>query len=345
MAELDPGESAYRAHQAEREAQLGAVADAVHAEHPHLNLHGFVKLTDTLGSDEADEGLEVYPTRNFALVASDQVLSFMDDPRQLVNGMSVVRYASEFLSDDDNRRAYPIAAACVDIVAEGLEEGLARGEFRDLKAPVIDQWFTAVEDAKEPEVAADIVKSAGVLQNTLQRIVHRDPIRFIDRLHALGMRGLRPDSNEVAEMTRGIMAEILRTDPMAACSLVQGSYFVEDPKKAGVQRRAIDLVLSLDELLGVNMASYYSHDRYNHELDGKDRHLLERHLVPRTPGGRVDWKTWKARTPESAPDTRGQFVSLANTKDGATTTIYGRIEHYRRRNSLTTRLVRRMLGS
>jgi hypothetical protein len=221
-----------------------------------------------------------------------------------------------------------------------LTEGLAHGEFKDLKAPVIDQWFAAIDEAEDRQVAAGTVEDSGVLQRTLLKIVHKDPIRFIDRLHSLALRGLQPGDQVTNTLTLKMMADILRADPMAACSLVQGSYFTEEPKKAGMQRRAMDIVISLDELLGVSMASYYSHDRYNQELSGKDRHLLERHLVPQTPGGRIDWKKWTARTPEDGAKTRAKFISTANTKDGEAGTIYGRIAHYRRRNSLIGRLFR-----
>lgn len=340
MSEIDPWEATQRAQLAERDAQLDAVAGIIHADHPRLNLHGFLRLAGTLDIYDDDGGMEVYPTRDFALTASDQVLSFMEDPRQLINDMGVVRYASELLADEDIREAYPIAAAAVDVVAEGLTEGLAHGEFKDLKAPVIDRWFAAIDDAEDREAAADTVEASGVLQRTLLKIAHKDPIRFIDRLHSLAMRGLQPDDKVASALTLKMISDILKVDPMAACSLVQGSYLTEEPKKAGMQRRAMDLVISLDELLGVNMASYYSHNRYNQELNGKDRHLLERHLVPQTPGGRVDWKKWTARTPEEGAETRAKFISMANTKDGEAGTIYGRIAHYRRRNSLIGRLFR-----
>lgn len=329
-----------RAFRAEGDRQVEAVIEHVTEAHPHLNPHGFFKLVGTLHSQETEEGVHVNPYKGYPLTISEQVLSFLDDPRKLINDVSVARHALEFFADAKHRLDYPIAAAYAERIGTDLGGVLLHGEYKDLPASVIDQWFSALDSAKEPKMAADIIEKSAVLQRTLLRTAHRDPIQFIDRLHALGMRGLRPGEDLANTMTVEIISQILQSDPMAACSLVQGSYFVEEPRKAGMQQRAMDLVISLDELLGVHMASYYSHDRYNFELDRKDRRRLERHLVPRLHGGQPDMKVWEARTPQQAEKTRAEFVAKAGMQEGKDT-IYGRIVHYKRRNSLLGRLLRR----
>jgi hypothetical protein len=334
------------AFRAESDRQLDVVVEAVMETHPDANLnpHAFLSIARTLEGGETEAGVYVTPTVEFAETLRSQVASFLDDPEQLINDGSVARYAAQFFTDSaEHRIDYPIAHAYADMIGTSLGNVMLHAELKDLKPPYVDQWFSAVDAAKEPETAADLVRRSGILQRTLSKVVRKNPADFIDRLHAVGMRGLQPDDAVSTGLALGIITDVLESDAMAACSLMQGSFFVEDPRKAGMQQKAMDLVVSLIELLGMDMKAYYSAERYNQELESRDRHLLERHLVPVTPTGRVDMKTWQARTPEQAAEARSQFiVQKANTKDGATNTIYGRIAHHRRRHSFIGRLSSRL---
>ena len=320
--------AAREAHRAEVNAQLTAVVGRVKQSSPELDASGLFRLAETLHSSESRKGVHISEYKGFPLTVSDQVLSFLDDPRRLINDMSVVRGASEFLQSTEHRHAYPIAAAYVDKIGEALTGTLNYGVYEDLSEETVDKWFSAIGSADDPEAAADILSGTGVLQRTLGRIVREDPVRFIDRLHMLAMRGLDPADETASAAALRIISDCLKADAMAACSLVQGSYFVEDISKSHVQEQAIDLVLTLMES-GLKMEDYYSHDRYRLELKRKERVVLEKDLVPRLPNGRVDMKTWQARNSERAPIIQGAFVGKALTPEGKASTLYGRLREHR----------------
>ncbi len=338
-------EEAREAHAAERDAQIEAVIAGVKEDRPDLDFTGFLALVPTLSSSETPDGVRIARYKGFPLKINDQVLTFLNNPRRLVNDIEAVRHVSAFTASNEESRAFPIAAAYARKIDSALTETLGYGLHEDLSEEIVEHWFSAIDAAPEPEAAADILRGTGVLQRSMSEIVRKDPVRFIDRLHMLAMRGLDPAQEVTSAAAAGIISDLLKADAMAACSLVQASFFFEDPAKADTQQKAMDIGLTLMES-GLPIPEYYSADIYR-GLDRKEAKLIELTLVPRLPHGGIDWKTSEARYSQAGQlqtnAVETAFRNKALTRDGRTTTLYGRLYTHREKNSFDGRR-RRFLG-
>lgn len=331
-------EAVQEAYKNERDAQLMAVAEAVKQSSPSLDFDGFFRLADALHSSKDPDGLIISKQRRgFNLKVDDQVMDYIDNPDRLVNGMGAIKQASEFLESDEQRANYPIAAAFVDRIERVLTDMLQYGSYEDLTEDIVDKWFSAIGSADEPEIAAETLYATGIMQRTISTTVRKNPAQFIDRLHMFSMRGLDPSDEVTHTAALAIIRNRLEADAMAACSLIQASFFAEDPEMAAVQQQAMDLVLTLMES-DVPVPSYYSHDRYNRGLKRLEKKKLEAALVPRLPDGRVDMEAWQARTPQQAEIAKTKFTRMATSRKGRAITLYGRLKAH---DSATRGLLKR----
>jgi hypothetical protein len=267
-----------------REQQVDAVAERLEETHPDVDFKGFFTLVGTLACYETPEGVSVTEYKGFSITINNGLEEFLADPKKLLNERAASRAAAAFFfAEEGNRDTYPIVAAFTDkiesVFAKTVDDDAA---YDDLPGTAVESWFGAIDSSPDPQYAADTLVETGILQRTLQHIAHEDPVRFIDRLHTLAMRGLDPKNDKVAQnAAMEIIEYCLRRDAVAASSLDRGARLLETSPKAGTRQQALDLIMALEES-GLPVSEYSSdiHDRLSDEEETLLVKAFDHVLVP-----------------------------------------------------------------
>lgn len=223
---------------AEVEQQLTQTAQVINDVYPGFDFEGLWRLA-RLSSGDDDTAKK---RKAFQQAARARVNTYLEDPEQLINDMSILILGPELLEANGLQEAYPIAHEAMGRMYGSLTELIQKRSHGNLTDKVIDRWVAAMKTVASPDdlppkrqrfeeamnepnpEQVKVVKKFGrraatalkalvesrVLQHSLISIAQESPARFIDRLYAFGYSGLDPTNDFGFRATAGIIADCLK---------------------------------------------------------------------------------------------------------------------------------------
>jgi hypothetical protein len=366
-------EAAQATHEADRQRQFDEVVDRVQGSFPELDFKNFFHLAGKLSSSEDKDGnIHIKEQKGFQSAINKRVEAFLQDPRELANDLSVLMLTADSLFfEQEGRDELPVAYACLNKIGAALTDAVRGNSYDNLPDEVIDQWFSVIETVTSPDnipsderrqeearradpkaainirkfgkrahVVQKVLANSQVLSNSLRTIVKKDPATFVDRLYAFASRGLDPANELGFDIAMNAIVKCFK-DPLVCCVVIGLTSSVQKTKPE-LQEPALDIVMTL-RLAGVPWDQIYMPNSLE-RLNDKERMLLSKTVLPRDSKGAIDaYNNSAYEAAYQADESRYYaFEKRARTKEGRSTTLFGRlVEHTESNLSRPSRMLAR----
>lgn len=317
-----------------------AVAE-VQEIYPGISFDNFFKLAAKLAPvREPGGGISTRPRKGYHRMVTNMVRQSLNNPDQLVNDMGLAIILGKRLraqgKDDEGSHAF----AYVDRIGGSIFEAMHTTIYEDPDEATLEAWLSAVakvdsgfelaEGTAEPvtasgvpvEVAQKVFVHGEILSNSLIAIAQKDPVKFIERIHALAHRSLEGDTDTIPtrfNMTMNVIGKCL-DNPLVGCELMRSSYFVEEPE---IQRRGIDVLRTLQHI-GIPLDEIYPPGSID-KIDQRSRRVLINALVTRGTNGAIDVESLDG---VRAKELFEEFEERALSEEGRIDTVFGRLVDY-----------------
>ena len=331
---------ARQALQTEADRQISGVVSGVQASFPNVSFQNFLELSGKLSPGEGQDGqVTIRERKGFQSAVSNRASQFLQEPSELINDMSGLILAMDFLNQGEHDNESPLASKYVETIAEALAGAVMAGTYDNLPEQLVDQWFSAIDAATSQageetaegsglpmEVVERVAINSGVLSNSLIAVAGKDPVGLIEGLHMFAKKGLDPGNQLRFNVTFNVIKKCLE-EPLVGCEIRRGMRFTDSPE---LQQSATDIAKSL-MTIGVEWKEIFHPDAMR-KIGRKKLRLLISALVPKAPNGAVDQEAMRATQGLSVIN---QFSEQALTEEGRSTTVYGRLmDHLEKKGAI-----------
>jgi hypothetical protein len=344
-------QAAEEARQAECRAELSRTAEQIRITHPELNFESYLGLSEGLNLFEEHGRPEPggpigKEKRGFQRKLAERVAGYLQDPRELVNDLSIIRLMHK-QSPDANQR--PTVFAYNGVIAASISHALAGSHYgiHDFSPEIVSKWLDiTVADKPAAEVhfskldkflrsdpkrsVADVfigtptsVYGERILANSLKEVVRQHPGRIVDTMYMLAQEGMVPGSAK-HEATTVLFTQCLIDEPLATAVLHLSTMAHNET----LRQKAIDLQLSLslsglpDAILGKGELGLGSVDA---KLSRNELKTIRRLFVRELEFAFSSPRHYSIEMDEVRDGHVQTFLGWARTHEGASNSLYGRL--------------------